>query len=107
MAAAQGVTTGVDICVGTLSKAFGAHGGFAALSTACKQLLLNRGRSYVFSTALPVPIVAAALAALHIAVDKVHLRWQNHRLCYGCCHRLGNLPEVGWVQQARPSQSAP
>ena len=71
VAAAQGVTSGIDICVGTLSKAFGAHGGFVALSAPCKRLLLNRGRSYVFSTALPVPIVAGALAALKIAVDEV------------------------------------
>lgn len=78
VAAAQGITSGIDICVGTLSKAFGAHGGFAALSAPCKRLLLNRGRSYVFSTALPVPIVAGALAALRTATDEVSLCKSAH-----------------------------
>ncbi|MCL7034260.1 hypothetical protein MKW94_009591, partial [Papaver nudicaule] len=50
----------VDICVGTLSKAAGCHGGFIACSKKWKQLLQSRGRSFIFSTALPVPIVAAA-----------------------------------------------
>ena len=83
VAAAQGATHGVDVCVGTLSKAFGAHGGFAALSAAGRQLLLNQGRPYVFSTALPVPLVAGALAALRIAVDKVRQRVSRDRSVAG------------------------
>lgn len=80
----QGVAEEVDICVGTLSKAFGCHGGFVALSAASKQLLLNRGRSYVYSTALPVPIVAGALAALRVATVQV------------CVHSSQRLVFVGW-----------
>lgn len=53
--------------MGTLSKAFGALGGFVATSTAMKQLLLNRGRAFVYSTALPVPVVEAAAASLRVA----------------------------------------
>ena len=62
----------VDVHVGTLSKAAGSHGGFAACSSTMRSLLLNRGRAFVFSTALPVPVVAGALAALHIATAEVH-----------------------------------
>ncbi|KAI3840062.1 hypothetical protein MKW92_025917 [Papaver armeniacum] len=54
----------VDICVGTLSKAAGCQGGFIACSKKWKQLLQSRGRSFIFSTALPVPIAAAAHAAI-------------------------------------------
>lgn len=52
---------------GTLSKAVGALGGFVACSSQLRALLLNRGRSVVFSTALPVPVVAGAQAALEVA----------------------------------------
>lgn len=66
-AEAAGVSGQVDVHVGTLSKAAGSHGGFAACSAAVRSLLLNKGRSFVFSTALPIPIVSGALAALRIA----------------------------------------
>lgn len=57
----------VDICVGTLSKAAGCHGGFIACRKRWKQLILSRGRSFIFSTAMPVPVVAATLAAVIVA----------------------------------------
>ncbi len=70
----------VDVKIGTLSKAFGTHGGFVSGSKALKQWLLNRGRPYVFSTALPVPVVAAALAVLEDAevVEKARTRLWGH-----------------------------
>lgn len=40
-----------------------------ACSRGWKDFLVNRGRSQVFSTALPVPVVAAALAALRVAAE--------------------------------------
>ena len=58
------VSDEVDIHIGTLSKGFGSHGGFVACSHVVKSLLMNMGRSYVFSTALPLPAVAAAQAAI-------------------------------------------
>eukprot|EP00879_Flechtneria_rotunda_P023441 GHRR01024794.1.p1 GENE.GHRR01024794.1~~GHRR01024794.1.p1 ORF type:complete len:455 (+),score=151.56 GHRR01024794.1:262-1626(+) len=57
----------LDAYVGTLSKAAGALGGFVACSKDMRQLLLNRGRGVVYSTALPVPVVAAARAALRVS----------------------------------------
>ncbi|KAK4572058.1 hypothetical protein RGQ29_030463 [Quercus rubra] len=57
----------VDICIGTLSKAAGCHGGFIACSKRWKQLIQSRGRSFIFSTAMPVPIAAAAHAAVIVA----------------------------------------
>lgn len=52
--------------VGTLSKTLGALGGFVAASRDVVDLLINRARSYIFSTALPPADAAAALAALRI-----------------------------------------
>jgi 8-amino-7-oxononanoate synthase len=52
--------------VGTLSKTLGALGGFVAASRDVVDLLVNRARSYIFSTALPPADAAAALAALGI-----------------------------------------
>lgn len=65
--------------VGTLSKAFGSFGGFVACSRAHKQLLLCRGRPAIYSTALPMPAVAAALTALKCATPQVKRRRASNR----------------------------
>ncbi|MED6191859.1 hypothetical protein PIB30_004519 [Stylosanthes scabra] len=62
----------VDICVGTLSKAAGCHGGFIACRW--KLLIQSRGRSFIFSTATPVPVAAAAHAAVVVAK---HETWRR------------------------------
>ena len=61
---AAGIEDDVDVHVGTLSKAFGSHGGFVACGRGVKSLLASSARAHVFSTALPAPAVAAASAAL-------------------------------------------
>lgn len=73
-AEAAGVSAQVDVHVGTLSKAFGAHGGFVACDASLKHLLLSRGRPGVYSTALPLPAVAAAAAALRVATPALRQR---------------------------------
>jgi 8-amino-7-oxononanoate synthase len=67
VAEALGVAWGVDLHVGTLSKAVGALGGYVASSARVRDLVLNTARPYVFTTALPAPVVAAARAALAVA----------------------------------------
>ncbi|XP_065849866.1 8-amino-7-oxononanoate synthase isoform X1 [Euphorbia lathyris] len=64
----------VDICVGTLSKAAGCHGGFIACSKKWKKLIQSRGRSFIFSTSTPVPVAAAAHAAVIVARKEVWRR---------------------------------
>jgi 8-amino-7-oxononanoate synthase len=68
----------IDMHVGTLSKAFGAHGGFVACTAKWKALLLSRARTAIYSTALPMPVVVAAATALRLATDRVRARlWAN------------------------------
>ncbi len=53
-----------DVLIGTLGKAFGAAGGFATGVAALRDTLVNRARTFVFTTALPAPVAAAAAAAV-------------------------------------------
>jgi glycine C-acetyltransferase/8-amino-7-oxononanoate synthase len=55
-----------DLVLGTLGKALGSFGGFAAGRADLRELLVNRARSFIFSTALPPSSAAAALAAIEI-----------------------------------------
>ncbi|CAD7704521.1 unnamed protein product [Ostreobium quekettii] len=57
----------VDLHIGTLSKAVGAQGGFVCCSHMTKQLLVSKARSQIYSTALPLPVVAAALEAVRVS----------------------------------------
>ncbi|HEY3762800.1 MAG TPA: 8-amino-7-oxononanoate synthase [Verrucomicrobiae bacterium] len=57
-----GVTGEVEIQMGTLGKALGSSGGYICGSRALIDLLVNRARSFIFSTA-PVPAAAAAATA--------------------------------------------
>jgi 8-amino-7-oxononanoate synthase len=65
-AAEAGVAGDVDVVVGTLGKALGSYGAYAACSAELAELLLNTARPFIFSTAPPPPSVAAALAALDL-----------------------------------------
>ena len=56
----------VEVQMGTLSKALGVAGGYIAGSTILVDYLINRARSFIFSTAPPPAISAACLAALEI-----------------------------------------
>lgn len=59
-------TTGIDIQVGTLSKALGAEGGYVAASREITDYLRNRSRPFIFSTSISAVTGATALTALHL-----------------------------------------
>src|SRR5207248_6491552 len=80
---ALGLDHEVDVVIGTLSKALGSYGGFVCCRPEMAELLVNRVRTLIFSTALPPPSVAAALAALRIVRGRpeiVKRLWSNARL---------------------------
>ena len=56
----------IPLQMGTLSKALGAYGGYLCASAAVSDLIRNRARSLIYSTGLPPPIAAAAIAALDL-----------------------------------------
>jgi len=64
--AAAGLSGEVDVVMGTLGKALGSYGAYVCASRELTDYLLNTARSFIFSTALPPPTVAAALAALKL-----------------------------------------
>ena len=65
----------VDIVTGTLGKALGGSaGGFVAAARPIVDLLRQRSRPYLFSNALPPPLVGAALKAIDLAEAGEHLR---------------------------------
>ncbi len=55
-----------DIIIGTLSKALGGYGGFVACSATTREFLINKARSFIFSTGLPPACIASAVAAIKI-----------------------------------------
>jgi 8-amino-7-oxononanoate synthase len=64
--AAAGLSGEVDLVVGTLGKALGSYGAYVCASAELSEYLLNTARSFIFSTALPPPSLAAGLAALEL-----------------------------------------
>jgi 8-amino-7-oxononanoate synthase len=67
--AAAGLEDEVDVVVGTLGKALGSYGAFACCDATMAKYLVNTARTFIFSTALPPPAVAGALAALELLID--------------------------------------
>ncbi|MHB8898488.1 MAG: aminotransferase class I/II-fold pyridoxal phosphate-dependent enzyme, partial [Thermoguttaceae bacterium] len=89
----QGVEEEFLIRVGTLSKAFGSHGGYVAGPRRLIEWLVNRARTYVFSTAAPAAVAAASLAALEIVVGEPQCR---KTLLERAARLRRRLAEQGW-----------
>lgn len=70
----------VDIEIGTMSKAFGVMGGIVAGKKTIIDWLRQRGRPFLFSSAMTVPDTAACLAAVDLlesSTERVEKLWAN------------------------------
>ena len=64
----------VPLQMGTLSKAAGAYGGYLCASRPVIDLMRTRARTFIYSTGLPPPVIAASIAALDIIAHDPGLR---------------------------------
>jgi 8-amino-7-oxononanoate synthase len=94
-----GVEGRLDVVMGTLGKALGTEGAFIAGSAILRDYLLNRARSFVFSTASPPALAAATLAALRIARDEP---WRRERLRAHARTLRGALARAGHAPAGEP-----
>src|SRR5947209_8981893 len=91
--------------MGTLSKALGVSGGYICGSRSLIEWLINRARSFIYSTAPPPAIAAAAVAALNFLASsegeerRLQL-WEKIRLM----HEL--LPRTGLNKEQSAASSA-
>ncbi len=79
-----GIGDRIEVQMGTLGKALGAHGAYVAGSRVLRDYLINRARSFIFSTAPPAPVAVAATKAIEIAQSPEGGRlreclWENIR----------------------------
>ena len=88
VAAAQGVEP--DFLIGTLGKALGSYGAFVVGPPVLRELLISRGRSFIFTTGLPEPVVCAAAAALDLATDE-----RRQALAHNVARFRTGLDELG------------
>ena len=82
----------VDVEVGTLSKAFGVVGGVVAGKQVIVDWLRQRGRPFLFSSAMTVPDVAACIAAVDVLEESTELvdrLWDNAAYFKQGMHALG------------------
>jgi 8-amino-7-oxononanoate synthase len=108
LAAAGNLDDDVDVQMGTLSKAFGASGGYVCGSRNLIEWLINRARSFIYSTAPPPGIAAAALAAIDFlssseGEERRLLLWQK----IGLMHELLPVSDLNRKSNAASSAILP
>jgi 8-amino-7-oxononanoate synthase len=99
-----GLAENVHVRVGTLSKALGSSGGFVAGRALLIDWLSNRARPYVFSTAHPGAVSAAATAALDVVAAEP---WRREQLLARSAELRARLRADGWTIGDSTSQIIP
>ncbi len=83
-----GLSERVTVQMGTLGKALGCAGAFVAGEQSLIELLVNRARSFIYTTALPPPVVAAVDAALDLVAREPERRTRLRALAADLRKRL-------------------
>jgi 8-amino-7-oxononanoate synthase len=96
-------TDAVPVLVGTLGKAFGSFGAFVAGSTELIELLMQKARPYIYTTALPQPVAAASRKALEIAQRET---WRRERVLALATRFRSGAAQAGVPLLAAPALSA-
>lgn len=101
----------VPILIGTLGKALGSFGAFVAGDAALIEFLIQRARTYVYTTALPPAIAAATRAALRLVQNEPWRRQRLHALVArfragAAAHGLPLLPSSTPIQPLIVGSSA-
>ncbi|MBU1599747.1 8-amino-7-oxononanoate synthase [bacterium] len=60
----------IELLMGTFSKAIGGFGGYVACSTEMKDYLINSSRSFIYSTAPPLPVIAANIEGINLIKEE-------------------------------------
>lgn len=101
-----GLQDDVDIAMGTLGKALGSCGAFIAGSHELIEYLVNRARSFIFSTSLPPSVLAAASAAIDI-VDSAEGADLRRRLAENTVFLRQTLRAAGFTIPLGETQIVP
>ncbi len=83
----------VDIVVGTMSKAFGAMGGYVACTQAMRDLMINKARPFLFSTPHPPSVTASCIAAVDLLQNDTSL---NEKLWYNTRYFKAGMRSIGY-----------
>jgi glycine C-acetyltransferase len=68
-----GINSKVDLHISSLSKALGCFGGYVATSKQIRELLINKSRQFIYTSALPSHLCVSAMAAMRI-VERGYLQ---------------------------------
>jgi len=101
-----GCLAGVDLHMGTLGKALGGYGAFLAASRPMVDALINRSRSFIFSTSLPPGVLAAAQAAFDL-VESPEGAARRARLEDNRRFFTGRMAQAGVDTLGSPTQIVP
>lgn len=96
----------IDIQMGTFGKALGSFGAYIAASREIVDYLVNRARSFIFSTALPPAVLAASLAALGLVDSEEGARLRK-RVADNTDLFRSALQEAGFSTMASETQIIP
>jgi 8-amino-7-oxononanoate synthase len=103
-ALAAGMETGRILIMGTFGKAYGGFGAYVAGPAQAIDFLVNAARSFIFSTALPPAVAAAALSAVRVAEAEP---WRREKLAGNAAYARSLFRERGFEIGASASHIVP